>query len=180
MMTSIAPTAPATSAITTCAPCGDSALSTTASITGIVTFALAILATVRFYVVAYRDSPNEIEKWAISMDDSVRELNRLRENFKAAQSKYERGKDRGSANPVGEDQARPLLEGLRSALFEAEKQLLELDKFFSKIVSYYRQADWRGKGRYVTLQRELRERIGEKDKAMDRVRIAVDRYVSTS
>lgn len=149
-----------------CPQCSDSPLSITASITGILTFALAVLATIRLYVTSYRESPKEIEKLHRAVAHAERDY-----TFQS----YKIGSYRELRN---DNHAHDLLREslLTTKLRNCYRTVITLRRgslYHNKRVSW----GFRARGRFLALRSDLLKLLEEGNAALDKVRVALDRCV---
>src|ERR1700722_15798467 len=82
---------------------GDSPLSITASVTGILTFVAAILAFIYVRYLTLRNSKDEMNSILISVTASIGETNRVRASIQSAEAKASHGRDNASQPRILED-----------------------------------------------------------------------------
>ncbi len=151
-------------------PCNDSPLSMSANIAGLITFTIAISAALRFYVSAYNHGIERIKQLlrllTISMDECTHALSASGAYFNSTSAEHE--DDRERAEAVGK------------AAIEATNKLKSLRTLKARF-SPLHQHKWsvrNSRGIFAALQSELNKKIGEKDAAMDVLRLRVKRCVA--
>jgi len=153
-------------------PCNDSPLSMSANIAGLITFTIAISAALRFYVSAYNHGIERIKQLlrslTVSMDECTHALSASGAYFNMTSAEHE------------DDQARERAEAVGKAAIEAANKLKSLRTLKARC-SPLHQHKWSvrySRGIFAALQSELNKKIGEKDAAMDVLRLRVKRCVA--
>ena len=145
-----------------CFSCGDSALSITASILGILTFFYAVLVGVRFYYVSLLDAEEQMRATMKSLETSFREARDISITLESMTPEH------STSEPRPED------DSVKELVYNAGRQLSDLAAMTRKFMDSGRYGSlgriWRRRVRFVIIQEELQKKIAEKDQMMGDLR----------
>jgi hypothetical protein len=147
--------------------CGDSRLSTTASVTGILTFVFAILASLNFYLGQRRYIPQQIERFITSLQASVREIRNITENV---------GQELQGVHDPAYLYVKGEVDRIGNQLVSQLSSLGEIADRFSPDHHDSRMKRLSNRVQFVLVQYELRGKVAEKDRTTEDIRRVRDRY----
>ncbi len=150
-------------------PCNDSPLSMSANIAGLITLTIATYAALKFYVFSYRNGINAMLQVSTPLITSFDEL----EDATSASEAY---LDSASAEHEN-DPARERARAVQKAASEANNQIIDLCNLVARYVESLESTWSRRYSRVIFAARQsvLNRKVGEMDKAMDLLRVAVKR-----
>ena len=144
-----------------CFSCGDSPLSITASILGILTFIYAVSVGLRFYYVSLLNAEEQMIATIESLKKSFQEARDIYSTLNMPPEHFTSG-------------PRPQDENAKEMLDDAMRQLKELTAMVQRLSFHDSYGSlrklWRRRVRFIILQEELQKKIAEKDEMMGNLR----------
>ena len=137
--------------------CKDSPLSIAAGVLAIITFALALAASAKFYALSLRDVPDDIYRLQVEARSTEEEMKMIYHKHRFKELTADEP-DRASA--------------VMRAMSEVEKKSGELDRLMEETSTHRRFGL-----RFILKQSKLAKLIRDKDKALEELRRIEDRYV---